>query len=130
MTALRQQAYDLLDAMPDGDLCLVVDILEALKRNKHNPRSMILKKKPFDFSKYGKISFFSLKFGFLNLYFFAINLSATKNFISLTLANSEFGRNLTNIFNKSFIKFILLSFFSSTFPSGCFRAIIKIFSFI
>ena len=52
MTALRQQAYDLLDAMPDGDLCLVVDILEALKRNKHNPRSVEHKKKPFDFSKY------------------------------------------------------------------------------
>ena len=51
MTALRQQAYDLLDAMPDGDLCLVVDILEALKRNKHNPRSVEHKKKPFDFSK-------------------------------------------------------------------------------
>lgn len=52
MTALRQQAYDLLDAMPDGDLCLVVDILEALKRNKRNPRSVKPRKKPFDFSKY------------------------------------------------------------------------------
>ena len=51
MTALRQQAYDLLDAMPDGDLCLVVDILEALKRNKTNPRS-VKPRKTFDFSKY------------------------------------------------------------------------------
>ena len=52
MTALRQHAYHLLEAMPEGDLCLVVDILEAFKRNKNTPRSAELQKKPFDFSKY------------------------------------------------------------------------------
>ena len=51
MTALRQQAYDLLNTMPDGDLYLVIDILEALKRNGRNPRRTGNRKAPFDFSK-------------------------------------------------------------------------------
>lgn len=52
MMALRQQAYDLLNTMPDGDLYLVIDILEALKRNGRNPRRTGNRKAPFDFSKY------------------------------------------------------------------------------
>ncbi len=52
MTALRQRAHDLRNTMPDGDLYLVVDILEALKRNGRNPRRMETRNKPFDFSKY------------------------------------------------------------------------------
>ncbi len=38
MTALRQQAYDLLDKVPEKDLCLVVDILEAFNRNERGSR--------------------------------------------------------------------------------------------
>lgn len=52
MTALRQQAYDLLDAMPEGKLCLIVDILEAFKRNDIMPDNTATSVKPIDFSKY------------------------------------------------------------------------------
>ena len=52
MTALRQQTHDLLESMPESDLCRVVDILEAFKRNENHLRSMEHTKNPFDFSKY------------------------------------------------------------------------------
>ena len=52
MTALRQQAYDLLDSMPEGKLCLIIDILQAFKRNDIMPDNNATNVNPIDFSKY------------------------------------------------------------------------------
>lgn len=52
MTALRRQAYDLLDAMPEGQLVLIVDILKAFQRNEIAPRGIKGNSRAVDFSKY------------------------------------------------------------------------------
>ena len=52
MTALRQQAYRLLDALPEEKLFLVIDILQAFKHYEEHPRDTDAKTHPLDFSKY------------------------------------------------------------------------------
>ena len=52
MTALRRQAYDLLDTMPEGQMVLIVDILKAFQRNEVMPRNLEPAPKSIDFSKY------------------------------------------------------------------------------
>ena len=52
MIAIRQQAYQLIDAMPDEKLYLIVDILQAFKRNENLQRKEESVNRNIDFSKY------------------------------------------------------------------------------
>ena len=52
MIAIRQQAYQLIDAMPDEKLYLIVDILQAFKRNENLQRKEESVNRDIDFSKY------------------------------------------------------------------------------
>ncbi len=52
MLAIRQQAYQLIDAMPDEKLSLIVDILQAFKRNENLQRKEESANRNIDFSKY------------------------------------------------------------------------------
>ena len=52
MIAIRQQAYQLIDAMPDEKLYLIVDILQAFKRNEDLQRKEESVNRDIDFSKY------------------------------------------------------------------------------
>ena len=52
MIAIRQQAYQLIDAIPDEKLSLIVDILQAFKRNENIQRKEESINRNIDFSKY------------------------------------------------------------------------------
>jgi len=52
LLAIRQQAYQLIDAMPDEKLSLIVDILQAFKRNENLQRKEESANRNIDFSKY------------------------------------------------------------------------------
>ncbi len=52
MIAIRQQAYQLIDAMPDEKLSLIVDILQAFKRNENVHSKEKSVNRTIDFSKY------------------------------------------------------------------------------
>ena len=52
MIAIRQQAYQLIDAISDEKLSLIVDILQAFKRNENIQRKEESINRNIDFSKY------------------------------------------------------------------------------
>ena len=52
MIAIRQQAYQLIDAMPDEKLTLIVDILQAFKRTENIERKEESANRDINFSKY------------------------------------------------------------------------------
>ena len=52
MIAIRQQAYQLIDAIPDEKLSLIVDIFQAFKRNENIQRKEESINRNIDFSKY------------------------------------------------------------------------------
>jgi len=52
LIAIRQQAYQLIDAIPDEKLSLIVDILQAFKRNENIQRKEESINRNIDFSKY------------------------------------------------------------------------------
>lgn len=52
MIAIRQQAYQLIDTMPDEKLSLIVDILQAFKRNENIQHKKESANHNIDFSKY------------------------------------------------------------------------------
>lgn len=52
MIAIRQQVYQLIDAIPDEKLSLIVDILQAFKRNENIQRKEESINRNIDFSKY------------------------------------------------------------------------------
>ena len=52
MIAIRQQAHQLIDAIPDEKLSLIVDILQAFKRNENIQRKEESINRNIDFSKY------------------------------------------------------------------------------
>ena len=52
MIATRQQAYNIIDVMPDEKIPLIVDILLAFQRSENISHREAKETRPVDFSKY------------------------------------------------------------------------------
>ncbi|MBO6303668.1 MAG: hypothetical protein J6M62_01130 [Selenomonadaceae bacterium] len=52
MIAEREKAYSLIDSMSDDKILLVIDILEALKKNEEFSSTKVKRTTSFDFTQY------------------------------------------------------------------------------
>ena len=52
MIAEREKAYSLIDSMSGDKILLVIDILEALKKNEEFSNRKVKRTTPFDFTQY------------------------------------------------------------------------------